>query len=371
MNSPSLPLPTLLSQVLVALTIEFDNEFERQMPHRTTISTPGDSPGGLWLVSMAMWSNVMQYVGAEKLTVGALQSLARTPKLNLAGMQRWGYIVVGPDPADSRPKPPRSDWLVRATSKGQRAQHVWRPLFGVMEKRWEERFGKDKIDYLRESLRALVNQCPVELPDYLPILGYGLFSEILRPREEHPAVQNNQAAQDLNLPALLAKVLLAFALTFERKSDVSLAICANVVRLVDEKGVRIRDLPRLAGVSKEAIQMAIGLLEKRGYAIVEPDPVAARTKSIRLTEKGRAARDAYCARLRFVEERWAERFGEDRISRLRESLEALAGETGGRDSPLFLGLEPHPNGWRALVPRAETLPHHPMVLHRGGYPDGS
>jgi hypothetical protein len=31
-----LPLTALLSQVLVAFTIEFDNEFERQMPHRTT-----------------------------------------------------------------------------------------------------------------------------------------------------------------------------------------------------------------------------------------------------------------------------------------------------------------------------------------------
>jgi hypothetical protein len=27
--------------------------------------------------------------------------------------------------------------------------------------------------------------------------------------------------------------------------------------------------------------------------------------------------------------------------------------------------------WRASVPNPETLPHYPMVLHRGGYPDGS
>jgi hypothetical protein len=31
-----LPLSALVSQVLVAFIIEFDNEFERQMPHRTT-----------------------------------------------------------------------------------------------------------------------------------------------------------------------------------------------------------------------------------------------------------------------------------------------------------------------------------------------
>ena len=31
-----LPLTTLLSRVLVAFTIEFDNELEHRMPHRTT-----------------------------------------------------------------------------------------------------------------------------------------------------------------------------------------------------------------------------------------------------------------------------------------------------------------------------------------------
>jgi hypothetical protein len=40
-------------------------------------------------------------------------------------------------------------------------------------------------------------------------------------------------------------------------------------------------------------------------------------------------------------------------------------------SRLFRGLEPHPGGWRESVRKPDTLPHHPMVLHRGGYPDGS
>ena len=55
--------PTLLSQVLVAFTIEFDNEFERQMPHRTTIMVqrrPRAAVHGL--VSLVMWSNCMQFI---------------------------------------------------------------------------------------------------------------------------------------------------------------------------------------------------------------------------------------------------------------------------------------------------------------------
>jgi hypothetical protein len=34
--APQLPLATLLLYAVVAFTIEFDNEFERRMPHRIT-----------------------------------------------------------------------------------------------------------------------------------------------------------------------------------------------------------------------------------------------------------------------------------------------------------------------------------------------
>jgi hypothetical protein len=30
-----------------------------------------------------------------------------------------------------------------------------------------------------------------------------------------------------------------------------------------------------------------------------------------------------------------------------------------------------PDGWRAAIRRPVTLPHYPMVLNRGGYPDGN
>ena len=94
----------------MAFIIEFDNEFEQQMPHRT--SGHGWTPGKNkvpWLVSTAMWSTCMRFVGNGGITVGELARRARTGT-NLAGMQRWGYITVAPDPADTRPKPPPADW---------------------------------------------------------------------------------------------------------------------------------------------------------------------------------------------------------------------------------------------------------------------
>jgi DNA-binding MarR family transcriptional regulator len=344
------PLPTLLSQALVAFTIELDNEFEHQMPHWTT--NHGGSREGPWLVSLAMWANCMQFIGEEGVPVGKLEDLARTAT-NLNGMVRWGYISIAPDPADNRPKPPRSQWIIRATPKGRKAREVWRPLFAVIETRWEARFGNDQIGQLRKSLETLVSRIEVDLPDCLPILGYGLYSRG-PDRERRPP-----ARLDLPLSALLSRVLLAFAIEFERESDLSLAICANVVRVLDEKGVRVRDLPVLSGVSKEAIAVALGFLGKKGVAVVGPGSVA------RLTPKGLEAQDAYRRLLGIVEERWLARFGKDNIRSLRELLDRFAGE------PVLRGLEPYPDGWRASVRKPHTLPHYPMVLHRGGFPDGS
>ncbi len=366
-----LPLPALLSQVLVAFTIEFDNESERQIPHRTTAH--GASPGSLhapWLVSLAMWENCMRFVGEEGVTIRALEELARTAT-NLNGMERWGYVTVEPNPADTRPKPPRRDWVIRATPAGRKAQEIWRPLFGTIEERWQTRFGKEEICQLRESLWVLIAQFNVELPDCLPILGYGLFSKGPDHEKSGPARRKGTASSRLPLSALLSRALLAFAIEFERESNLSLAISANVVRLLDEKGVRARDLPRLSGVSKELVKVSVGWLEKHHYLVVEPDPTAKATRLVRLLSKGREAQGAYRHRLGVMEERWLARFGEDAMRNLRESLERLVGSPTARVSPLFRGLEPLPNGWRASVPRPEVLPHYPMVTHRGGFPDGS
>lgn len=72
-----------------------------------------------------------------------------------------------------------------------------------------------------------------------------------------------------------------------------------------------------------------------------------------------------------IELRWRERFGTDVVDELRGTLERLVIPVGSGRPPLFGGLEPYPDGWRAAVTRIERLPHYPVVLHRGGWPDGS
>jgi DNA-binding MarR family transcriptional regulator len=365
-----LPLPALLSHALVAFTIEFDNEFEHRMPHRTSHGPAPGSRGGPWLTSMAMWSTCMRFVPEEGIPVRQLEEAART-KTNLNGMERWGYVTVAPDPAGRQAKSPPSQWLIRPTPKGRQAQQIWEVLFDVVENRWRERFGKDQIGHLREALWAVARQIDADLPDCMPILGYGLVCQRPERKRRESVERAQENLSSLSLPTLLSRVLLAFAVEFEGESEVSLAIGANVLRLAGDDGLRVRDLPRMAAVSKEAIAMALSFLSKRGYASIRLESAGSRVKVLWLTPKGRQARDAYGRLVGAIEERWQEKYGKHSVDTLRESLERLTGGPGTQLSPLFGGLEPYPEGWRASLPKPAELPHFPMVLHRGGFPDGS
>jgi hypothetical protein len=370
-----MPLSALLSQTLVAFTIEFDNEAEHQIPHKTT--RHGGTRGGVWLVSMAMWLNCMRFAGDDPITVAEMQRLART-RTNLDGMRRWGYITLTPDPADRRSKPREGDLLVRATPRGLRAKQVWQPLTDVIEQRWRERYGTDTIGRLADSLQAIAGRLGDWLPDCLPILGYGLFSgetgpgenrhDAIRAEHERPKVTDAAPHGVLPLPWLLARVLLAFAIDFELQAEMSLAIAANVLRLIDEKGTRIKDLPALSGVSTEGLAMAAGYLEKRGLAVVGAAG-GEKWKVARLTAEGSRTAEETRQVLATVEDGWRSRYG-TAVSDLRQALRPLVGESPAA-SPLFAAIEPYPDGWRASVRRPATLPWYPMVLHRGGYPDGS
>ena len=370
-----LPLPALLSHTLVAFTIEFDNEFEQQVPHRTTNhgATAG-SRRAPWLVSRVMWSNLLRFVDEEGTTLRELQGRLQMPDRSMRNWLTrlsdwWGYILIETTKSGSPSMRKHSGAKVLPTPGGRKALKVWQTLDEAIEKRWRKRFGEDVIDPLRESISAILCQTDVELSDSLPILGYGLFSRL--PEGGQHAAADGATISRLSLASLLSRVLLLFAMEFERESELSLAISANVVRLIREEGTPVRDLPRLSAVSKEGLATSVSYLVKYGYARVQSKSATGGGKMLVLTSKGREAQDAYYQLVWAIEERWHKRFGIQSVRRLRESLERLAGEPAAPKSPLWLGLEPYPEGWRASVPRPEGLPHYPLVLHRGGFPDGS
>jgi hypothetical protein len=358
---PGPPLSTPLSQLLIAFTIEFDNELDRRL---TAAGVGHRLP-----ISMVMWSNFLRFVG-DGITVGELPAASGILKSRtlstLGGMERWRYVFVSDKPTGPAPESQRDgwgsaralkpEWFVRPTPVGEKTQEIAPPLFGEIERRWEQRFGADAIDELRTALAPVIEGLDVELPEYLPIVDSrnGMVAEI---------DQREGATTPTHLSELLAQVLLAYTLDFERRSELSLPLTANFVRVLGKAGLDVRELPATAGVSREATAMALNFLKKTGYVSVE-------AKLARLTAKGLEAKAAAHAQHAEVERGW-------KPQRLRK---ALAGVLDQRR--LSEGLHPFPDGWRARKRYVEQtnaviddptgrLPHYPMVLHRGGWPDGS
>ena len=360
---PAPPLSTPLSHLLIAFTIEFDNELD----HRLTEADLGHRLP----ISMVMWSNFLRFVG-DGITVEDLPEAVGLPRprvlSTLGGMERWRYVFVSARPTGSAPRSKRDgwgsaralrrEWFVRPTPVGRMTQETAPPVFGEVESRWKTRFGVDAVDDLRRALAAAMEGLDIDLPEYLPIVGSsnGMVAEIEhRPRSPKASGQ---------LPALLAQALLAYTLDFEREFDLSLPLSANFVRVLETAALDIRELPRTAGVSKEATSMALNFLTKTGYVSVEE-------KLASLTAKGleaQAAARGLHARL-------------ERARNARRLRKALAGFLAQR-AQFSEGLRPYPDGWRArkrylaqtnavIDDPVGRLPHYPMVLHRGGWPDGS
>ena len=352
------PLSTPLSQALIAFTIELDNEFE----HRFL-----EAGGGARVVSLTMWSNLLRFVG-DGATVGELVAAIELPRQStlsrLGGVERWRYVSVGPATGKREgygsARGVRDDWLVELTPAGRRAAAIWPMLPAEIEARWRERFGAGDVDALRDALVAVDEAIDTPLPEFLPVVS-STHAMVL----ELPSVERT-ATDGLSLVTLLAHALLAYTIDFENGSPVSLPLSANVLRVLGEAGVPVRELPALAGVSKEAVEVSLTALKKTDYVVVEGAPASKRM--VRLTPAG--------TRLREDQRRLHARIGKP-WDALRPSLERILDH-----ADLSSGLRPHPTGWRASKPYAQQteavladprgrLPHYPMVLHRGGWPDGS
>jgi hypothetical protein len=340
----------LLSQVLVAFTVEFDNEFERRMGE-------AGYPGAR--LSLMVWTNLMRFVGADAISVRNLAVQALAPekqiKFELGCLEKWGFVVLQPDPADDRPvatamhrqsgrerrigwgsgRGIRTDWMVRLTSKGHTASEIWPPLFGAIERRWETRFGKDEISRLQQTLMSVVGQFEVELPHGLPWNWEGSI--------EFPP-HGKRAGGRLSLPTLISQLLLMFRLEFDRESPTPLEMCANTLRVLGEKPVRVAEIPRLTGGSPET--SGIGW-QIKPYVVVEPDPAASRGKVVRLSPRGLWAQQTYHRLVAEIEKRWETRFGKEAIGRLRESLQGLFDRRSGDRPLLSEGLIPPPGSARA------------------------
>ena len=132
---------------------------------------------------------------------------------------------------------------------------------------------------------------------------------------------------------------------------------ANVLRVLAEGPVLQRNLPRVIGAAKETVAVMTGTLRSGGLVTISA------SKEVAITDAGRKAAAEADATVAAVEARWP--------NELRARLEPLVGDGTVDGSALAEAIRAPEGTWRHRRPRPQTLPHHPVISHRGGYPDGS
>lgn len=98
---------------------------------------------------------------------------------------------------------------------------------------------------------------------------------------------------------------------------------------IPPEGIRLTDLARRAGVTKQAMAEVVDSLETRRYVERRPDPTDGRAKLIVFSARGWAAVATAVDALDDIERQVSERLGEGRVDALRRTLELiLDGPTG-------------------------------------------
>ncbi len=131
----ALDLSALLSQVLLAFTIDFERESR---------------------LSLLLSANELRVIGAEGgvavRDLPALTGLSREANAVALGfLERTALALVQADPRSARTK------VAALTERGRRARAKYARLLGEVEESWRERFGAGTIDRLRASLAGLID----------------------------------------------------------------------------------------------------------------------------------------------------------------------------------------------------------------------
>ncbi len=104
---------------------------------------------------------------------------------------------------------------------------------------------------------------------------------------------------------------------------------------IGTQGITSSELAQVFGITKQATQKMIDLLEKSDYVTREAHPGDRRGKLVHLTQRGQDSLVESGAILRKLEKRWAEVIGQERLEALRTDLQKLI------DAAVEEGIELH------------------------------
>ena len=142
------PLSATLSQLLIAYTVDFDAALAEAFRSHAEGTPP----------SLAMWANVLRFVGERGVAsqrLPMLSGIARpTIKTMLACLQRHGWIEID------------SQGTVQLTERGAVAQRVYSEAHEAVLRRWRDVCGTETFEMLRNALEGVANRLGREFPEY-------------------------------------------------------------------------------------------------------------------------------------------------------------------------------------------------------------
>lgn len=94
--------------------------------------------------------------------------------------------------------------------------------------------------------------------------------------------------------------------------------------------VRIIELAKRSGMTKQSMHELIGHLQRHGYLSREPDPADSRALRVRLTARGRELEEQLRAATARIHLQWRDQLGVERFAQLWSALQQVT----GRDDPL-------------------------------------
>ena len=111
----------------------------------------------------------------------------------------------------------------------------------------------------------------------------------------------------------------------------------RILQMIPPRGIRITDLARIAGMTKQSLGEFADWLEQSGFVSSGRDSSDGRVRLITRTERGDAAASATQRAMEAVEHRWREEVGAasyDTMKRVMRELgrDALGGNAGEPDS---------------------------------------
>lgn len=152
-----IPLTGLLDVALESMLDEFREELEGS-PYTDLRPTHGC---------------VFRFVREHGMRLTKLAELASITKQSAGeivdDLVELGYVKRIPDPEDRRAK------LICLTTRGEEAQTHGFGLFATVEKRWMERYGREKIETLRATLEEIAAG---ERPEAVPELEREELAEV-------------------------------------------------------------------------------------------------------------------------------------------------------------------------------------------------